>query len=270
MSGLSRCWVPMKMPVANSKTRTSYEGALSAKPGVPGSGGRPTPGGAHSISVGSIRGWMQVQPAAESWPGVTPSALAGRAVAPAAPSAAVRATRAMHLHLVMVLLMTSPFVSAFRSPLRLDAQHFAAVVAHPQGSEADGQPHGLSSQLQPADDPVRTRVDPQDSLRVEVSHPDRTEADGDSDRRRRPLDYSSRPVRPTVDAHDGTRAMAACRPDPAVAGRQGRTRGAREMNPRDHGVRTGVDSDDGEGARQAHPDRPGARRHRHVVETAIV
>ena len=75
----------MKMPVANSKTRTSYEGALSAKPGVPGSGGRPTPGGAHSISVGSIRGWMQVQPAADSWPGVTPSAFAGRAVAPAAP-----------------------------------------------------------------------------------------------------------------------------------------------------------------------------------------
>src|SRR6476469_2551806 len=121
MSGLSRCWVPMKAPVAESKTRTWKAGALSSKPGVPGSGGRPTPGGTHSICVGNSSGWMQVQPAADSWGGVTPSALAGCVVAPATPSAAVRATSAVLLQLVMVLLMSSPF------ELRLDAEHAAAV-----------------------------------------------------------------------------------------------------------------------------------------------
>ena len=113
---------------------------------------------------------------------------------------------------------------AFRSPLRVDAQHSAAVVAHPQRSKADGQPHGRPSQPQPADDPLRARVDPHDLPRVEVGHPHRTEADGDSDRRRRPRDCSGRPVRPAVDAHDRASAVAARRPDRAPAGRQERTR----------------------------------------------
>src|SRR5215472_2188728 len=93
MSGLSRCSVPRNAPVANSKTRNSYDGALSAKPGVAGSGGRPTPGGAQSISAGLLCGWMQVHPAFISWAGVTPSAFAGTAVEPAAASS-VRATEA--------------------------------------------------------------------------------------------------------------------------------------------------------------------------------
>src|SRR5438874_8928420 len=107
MSGRSKCCVPMKAPVANSKTRNSYDGALSANPGVPGSGGSPAPGGAQSNSVGSTRGWMHVQPAAESWPGVTPSAVAAEAPAPT--SAAVRPTSAMRrAHLVTVPLMFDP------------------------------------------------------------------------------------------------------------------------------------------------------------------
>src|SRR5215469_6495868 len=93
MSGLSRCSVPRNAPVANSNTRNSYDGALSAKPGVPGSGGRPLPGGAQSNSVGNRRGWMQVHPAAVSWAGLTPSAFAGAAVEPAA-TKSVRAAEA--------------------------------------------------------------------------------------------------------------------------------------------------------------------------------
>src|SRR5712691_7964015 len=85
MSGLSKCWVLRNAPVANSNTRNSYDGSLSAKPGVPGSGGRPTPGGAQSNSVGARCGWMQVHPAAVSWAGVMLSAEAGAAVASVAP-----------------------------------------------------------------------------------------------------------------------------------------------------------------------------------------
>src|SRR3954452_24316600 len=94
MSGLSACWVPRNAPVAKSKTRFSYDGSLSAKPGVPGSGGRPMPGGKQSISVGYRSGWMQVQPAAVSWAGVTLFADAGPAGArvPAAATAARAAT----------------------------------------------------------------------------------------------------------------------------------------------------------------------------------
>src|SRR5205809_5753338 len=112
MSGLSKCSVPMKAPVANSKTMNSYEGALSAKPGVPGSGGRPTPGGAQSNSAGFRRGWMQVQPAFTNCPGVTSCACVGEAVAPAMPSAAVRPTSAVQpRNRVTVLLMLPPFDS---------------------------------------------------------------------------------------------------------------------------------------------------------------
>src|SRR5262249_12719166 len=81
-------------PVANSNTRNSYDGFLSAKPGVPGSGGRPTPGGAQSNSVGARCGWMQVHPAAVSWAGVTPFAEAGAAVASVAPPASAATTAA--------------------------------------------------------------------------------------------------------------------------------------------------------------------------------
>ena len=98
--------------IANSKTANSYDGALSTKPGVPGSGGRPTPGGAQSNSVGSRRGWMQVQPAFANCPGVTSCACVGEAVAPAMPSAAVRPTSAVQpRNRVTVLLMLPPFDS---------------------------------------------------------------------------------------------------------------------------------------------------------------
>jgi hypothetical protein len=94
MSGLSKSSVPRNAPVANSNTKNSYDGRLSAKPGVPGSGGRPTPGGEQSNSAGNRRGWMQVHPAAVSWAGVTPPAEAGPAVARVAPPASAAATAA--------------------------------------------------------------------------------------------------------------------------------------------------------------------------------
>jgi hypothetical protein len=53
----------MSSPVAEAKTKSSYDGPLSAKPGVPGSGGRPSPGGAQMSRVGSAMGTTQVQPA---------------------------------------------------------------------------------------------------------------------------------------------------------------------------------------------------------------
>src|SRR6476469_4392040 len=112
MSGRSACWVPRNAPVAKSKTRFSYEGSLSAKPGVPGSGGRPTPGGKQSNSVGKRPGWMQVHPAAFNWPGVTPSALAVVEEAPAAASPTVKAISPMRpSHLVIVPLIVSLLLS---------------------------------------------------------------------------------------------------------------------------------------------------------------
>src|SRR5215468_903956 len=94
MSGRSRCSVPRNAAVADSNTRSSYEGSLPANSGVPGSGGRPVPGGAQSNRAGNRRGWMQVHPAAVSWAGVTPSAAAGPAVARVAPPASAAATAA--------------------------------------------------------------------------------------------------------------------------------------------------------------------------------
>src|SRR5215472_9945296 len=91
MSDLSRCSVPRNAPVANSNTKNSYDGARLANPGVPGSGGRPLPGGAQSCSAGVECGWMQVHPAAMSWAGVTLSAAAGPAVASVAPPASAAA-----------------------------------------------------------------------------------------------------------------------------------------------------------------------------------
>src|SRR6266487_633695 len=89
MSGRRRCWTPMNSPVANEKTKSSYEGPLSAKPGVPGSGGRPRPGGAQINRVGSASGRTQVQPAFVSSFGVTPALLGAAVMAnTAAPVAA--------------------------------------------------------------------------------------------------------------------------------------------------------------------------------------
>src|SRR6185437_14965386 len=114
----------------------SNDGALSSKPGVPGSGGRPTPGGAHSMSVGSSRGWIQLQPAADSWGGEMP-AFAVTAI-DAAPSAALNAISTVRLPFLMWLFIAFPFhVRASRSPLRRNAQHAAGVVAHPQRSKSD-------------------------------------------------------------------------------------------------------------------------------------
>src|ERR1051325_5335345 len=113
MSGRSACWVPRNAPVPKSKTRFSYDGSLSANPGVPGSGGRPTPGGKQSNSVGNRPGWMQVHPAAVRWPGVTPSALAVVAEAPAAASPtikAISAVRPSHVVMVLLIVLLAPFV----------------------------------------------------------------------------------------------------------------------------------------------------------------
>src|SRR5207245_7147415 len=147
----------MNAPVANSKTRKSYDGALSAKPGVPGSGGRPTPGGAQSKSVGSRRGWMHVQPACVNCPGVKPSAFAGAAVAPTATNAvSATSTAPRQTHLLIALLILPPFDPVSRnSPLRSDAQHAAAVVAHPERSEADPKSNRESADSEPADDAAR-------------------------------------------------------------------------------------------------------------------
>src|SRR6266567_982778 len=125
MSGLSRSSVPRNAPVANSNTRNSYDGALSAKPGVPGSGGRPVPGGAQSNKVGSRRGWMQVHPAAVSWAGVTPSAEAGLAVESVAPPASAAATVAAAIR--ALTLIRGLFMTAFPSLMLLP----------PQGRQAD-------------------------------------------------------------------------------------------------------------------------------------
>src|SRR6266700_8141423 len=111
MSGLSKCSVPRNAPAANSNTRNSYDGALPAKPGVPGSGGRPTPGGAQSNSAGNRRGWMQVHPAAVSWAGVTLSAEAGPAVASVAPPASAAATAAAAIR--ALALIRGLFMIAF-------------------------------------------------------------------------------------------------------------------------------------------------------------
>src|SRR6266704_5002969 len=132
MSGLSRCSVPRNAPVAKSNTRNSYDGALSAKPGVPGSGGRPTPGGAQSNSVGARCGWMQVHPAAASWAGVGPSADAGAAVASVVPPASVAASAAAAIR--DLTLIRGIFMIAFPSLILLpspeiplaDADRFAA------------------------------------------------------------------------------------------------------------------------------------------------
>jgi hypothetical protein len=61
------------------------------------------------MRVGSFRGWMQVQPAADSWPGVTLSALAVTATAPAAANAAVKAIITVSLRPLMWSFMPSPF-----------------------------------------------------------------------------------------------------------------------------------------------------------------
>src|SRR6476661_9685040 len=138
MSGLSRCSVPMKAPVAYPKTRNSKDGALLSKPGVPGSGGRPTPDGAHSMSVGSSRGWMQLQPAADSWPGVMPSAFAVTAAAPAAPSAAINAISTVRLQILMWSLMPSPFVSELSGEVA-----FPAAIEAPAQTRAFGDHPGI-------------------------------------------------------------------------------------------------------------------------------
>src|SRR5258708_6958910 len=94
MSGRSRCSGPRNALVATLNSRTSYAGSRSAKPGVPGSGGRPWPGLKQTSSAGNRCAWWQVHPAAVSWAGVTPSAEAGPAVASVAPPASAAATAA--------------------------------------------------------------------------------------------------------------------------------------------------------------------------------
>src|SRR5689334_16050778 len=196
MSGLSRCCVPMNAPVAVSKTRNSNDGALSAKPGVPGSGGRPMPGGVHSVSVGSSRGWMQVQPAADSWDGDTPCAFAVTVVAAAAPSAAIKTTSTVKWR-----FMTSPLVSrevasnaAIEAPggtgafgdhpeigaargetlsrgeasaRRPDPQHAPVVVVDPDRVETDTETDGRPADVEPRDQPAGVRVDPVEIARVD-------------------------------------------------------------------------------------------------------
>ena len=103
MSGLSKWSVPRNAPVADSNTKNSYDGSRLANPGVPGSGGRPTPGGAQSCSAGFRCGWMQVHPAAISWAGVPPSAAAGPAVASGAPPASAAATAAAAIRVLTLI-----------------------------------------------------------------------------------------------------------------------------------------------------------------------
>ena len=131
MSGLSKWSVPRNAPVANSNTKNSYDGSRLANPGVPGSGGRPTPGGAQSCSAGFRCGWMQVHPAAISWAGVTPSAAAGPAVASGAPPASAAATAAAAIR--VLTLIRGIFMIAFPCLMLLppevpgaDADRFAA------------------------------------------------------------------------------------------------------------------------------------------------
>src|SRR5258708_12419271 len=94
MSGRSECVTPRKVPVEKSNTRTWYDGSLSAKPGVPGSGGKPSPGMKHSVRVGNRCACSQAHPAAISWAGVTPPADAEPAVASVMPPASAAATAA--------------------------------------------------------------------------------------------------------------------------------------------------------------------------------
>src|SRR6516162_9499467 len=131
MSGRSKWSVPRNAPVANSNTKNSYDGALLANPGVPGSGGRPLPGGAQSRSAGFRCGWMQVHPAAISWAGVTLSAAAGPAVASVAPPASAAATAAAAIR--VLTLIRGIFMIAFPCLMLLppevpgaDADRFAA------------------------------------------------------------------------------------------------------------------------------------------------
>src|SRR6516165_4448032 len=127
MSGLSRCSVPRNAPVAKSNTRNSYDGALSAKPGVPGRGGRPLPGGAHSSSVGARCGWMQVHPALISWAGVTPSAEAGPATASVAPPASAAAAAAAAIR--VLTLIRGIFMIAFPSVMLLPPPEVPVTIA---------------------------------------------------------------------------------------------------------------------------------------------
>src|SRR5215470_17066423 len=153
MSGRSRCSVPRNAPVANSNTKNSYDGGRPAKPGVPGSGGRPLPGGAHSSSAGNRCGWMQVHPALISWAGVTLSAEAESAVASAAPPASRAATAAAASR--ALTLIRGFFMIAFPSLMVLpapeipvaDADRFAAGP----GSEVmagGGGPAGVAGRIQ--------------------------------------------------------------------------------------------------------------------------
>ncbi len=153
------------------------------------------------------------------------------------------------------------------SPMRVDAQHSAGVVAHPERSKADGQPHGRTAQREacrrsgPYARLIRTIAFASRSATHTEPKPTATPIGAV-----RPGDGSTRSVRPAVDAQDRASAVTARRADRSLVGRQERTRLCRSGILAARLV-AGVDPDD-RLVRQAHPNRPGACRHRHVVGTA--
>jgi hypothetical protein len=109
------------------------------------------------------------------------------AVAPAAPSAAIKAISTVRLQLLMWLLISPPFrFRAFRSPLRVDAQHSAAVVAHVDGdSDRRRRPLDCSGWH------VRPAVDAHNGTSaVAARRPDRSLAGRQAGRRAVRFDYA--------------------------------------------------------------------------------
>ena len=90
---------PEQVVVADERARLEHHELIRRFPvgeaGRPREWRRPWPGGAQSSSDGLMRGTMHFHPACSSWAGVTPSALAGSAVEPAAISPAIKAASAV-------------------------------------------------------------------------------------------------------------------------------------------------------------------------------